>query len=226
MLDRLRTLARRHGCLSLPGLALFVLRRRARQWADGAFDRRYGTDTQGIIEPHELDHVGPHGAHSTGHQPIQTALFHRMIAQVDVDMPSTDFIDFGSGKGRAVMLAAHYPFRRITGVEFSSTLHEVALRNVKRFESRRSSTPEIHLLCRDAADFEFPHRPLLCFFYNPFDDRVMTKVLARLKQSVHAHPRPVHVIYRNPVFIDCFAQSGFLDLVVRDADYRIYASRP
>lgn len=226
MFSRIRFLVRKHGYRSLPVLPLLVLRKRFRQWKDGAFDRRYGTDTQGIIEPFELDNVGPHGAHSTGHQPIQTPLFHRMIERVGMDMPATDFIDFGSGKGRAVLLAAHYPFHRVMGVEFSSTLHEIAVRNVRRFNSRRNSTVAIDLFCADAAEFEFPLQPLLCFFYNPFDGEVMDKVLARLKASVHAHPRPVHVIYRNPVHAECFARCGFLDLRVKEADYHIYTSRP
>lgn len=226
MFSRIRFLVRKHGYRSLPGLPLLVLRKRFRQWKDGAFDRRYGTDTQGIIEPFELDHVGPHGAHSTGHQPIQTPLFHRMIERVGMDMPSTDFIDFGSGKGRAVLLAAHYPFHRVMGVEFSSTLHEIAVQNVRRFNARRNSTVAIDLFRADAAEFEFPLQPLLCFFYNPFDGEVMDKVLARLKASVHAHPRPVHVIYRNPVYAECFARCGFLDLRVKEADYHIYTSRP
>lgn len=224
MFNRIQFLARKHGYLALPGLPLLVLRRRFKQWRDGAIDRRYGTDTQGIIEPFELDHIGLHGANSTGHQPIQTALFHRMIERIDIDMPSTDFIDFGSGKGRAVLLAAHHPFHRVLGVEFSSTLHEIAIRNVQRFKSRRNRAPEIELTCADAADFEFPLQPLLCFFYNPFDAEVMDKVLARLKSSVQAHPRPVHVIYRNPVFAECFARCGFLDLRVKEADYHIYTS--
>src|SRR3954470_13614617 len=77
------------------------------KWRDDAMDRRYGIDTRGIVEPHETDHIGEHGSHSTGHEPIQRLLFLKMIKQLELDLAKFTFVDFGSGKGRAVILAAH-----------------------------------------------------------------------------------------------------------------------
>lgn len=40
------------------------------------------------------------------------------------------FLDLGSGKGRMVLSAARFPFRRIIGVELSNDLTAIARRNV------------------------------------------------------------------------------------------------
>src|SRR5687767_6360963 len=45
--------------------------------------------------------------------------------------PSQDvFLDFGSGLGRAVIVASTLPFKRVIGVEYSAHLHELGTRNV------------------------------------------------------------------------------------------------
>lgn len=36
-----------------------------------------------------------------------------------VPLQDYDFLDFGSGKGRTLLMAASFPFKKITGVEFS-----------------------------------------------------------------------------------------------------------
>lgn len=181
-----------------------IARYRYKRWSDGSMDRRYGLSTQGIHEPEDLDCVGDHGVHSTGHEPIQIPLFREMMVRANVDHERTMFIDFGSGKGRAIILAAHYPFRKIVGVEFSPTLDRTARRNVEIFRDQRVRCPEIELLCQDAATYELPNEPLLCFFYNPFGPEVLNRVLTNLGESLATNPREVSVLYRNPVWAECF----------------------
>ena len=52
------------------------------------------------------------------------------MGKLDVDHREFSFVDYGSGKGRVLMLAAAYPFRRILGVEFSESLDRVARDNI------------------------------------------------------------------------------------------------
>jgi len=50
------------------------------------------------------------------------------------------FIDLGSGKGRVLLMASDYPFKRIIGVEFMPELHRAAQENVREYTERTKAT--------------------------------------------------------------------------------------
>ena len=64
----------------------------------------------------------------TSDQPVGTdpALFREMVGRLPIRHDDFVFIDFGSGKGRCLLLATEWPFRRIVGVELSAELNHVA----------------------------------------------------------------------------------------------------
>ena len=70
------------------------------------------------------------GVFHSPYQPTDAALFHEMIeavrGQSDADFHEFVFIDLGSGKGRTLLMASDYPFRRIVGVELLPALHRAA----------------------------------------------------------------------------------------------------
>jgi hypothetical protein len=101
------------------------------------------------------------------------------------------FVDVGSGKGRVLLMAAEYPFRRIVGVELLPELHQVARENVKRDE-------RIELVLSDARDFHFPDEPLVVFLFNPFPPWVLRQVLRNLQESLTRKPREMFVVLHNP----------------------------
>src|SRR5688572_15712537 len=54
-------------------------------------------------------------------------------------IPNSSIIDIGCGKGRAMLAMAHFPFKKIAGVEISPELANIARRNLARtFLSKRS----------------------------------------------------------------------------------------
>ena len=73
------------------------------------------------------------------------------------------FVDIGCGKGRALLLAEEYPFRKIIGVEFSRRLAKIAAANAAK--SARSAS---QWFTPTPANFNFPPEPLVVFLYNPF----------------------------------------------------------
>ena len=54
---------------------------------------------------------------------IEPARFRKVLASLQIAFHDYTFIDFGSGKGRALLLASEFPFKRIIGLEFSPELH-------------------------------------------------------------------------------------------------------
>jgi tRNA1(Val) A37 N6-methylase TrmN6 len=78
------------------------------------------------------------------------------------------FVDVGAGKGRALLLAAGLPFRKIVGVELSEELARIAQRNIARWNRAARPKARIHVVQQDAAKFRWPRTPLLVYLYNPF----------------------------------------------------------
>jgi SAM-dependent methyltransferase len=193
---------------------------RLSDWRDGALDRTYGIETCELVATPQG--VGEHSAHGVRYEPIQLDVFRRIMAALAIDPKGYTFLDFGSGKARALVLAAEYGFRRIIGVEYAIALHEVAKRNVARFRAANPAGAAIELHCSDAASFELPAEDLVCFLYNPFDDVVMRKVLSNIERSLQRQPRRVLVAYRNPKHAGLLSEFPFLRCLAHNATFAIY----
>lgn len=197
---------------------------RYRQYRDGALDRRYGTDTGGLVPLSALAIDSPHGPHGVHYEPVTRAFFRRMLATVPIEPGRYTFVDLGCGKGRALLLAAAYPFRRIVGVDFAPELCRIARDNLRRYLAHTGKPDRFEVHCQDAASFQFPAGPLALYLYNPFGAPVLEKVLANLQASLAEHPRPLLVFYRTPVCAALLDRQPYLMLLRATPDFRVYGS--
>ena len=76
----------------------------------------------------------------TFYQAVPLRIFEDMTACLPPDLSSFSFIDIGSGKGRALILAGRLGFREAIGVEFSSNLHRIAEKNLARVRGSMRTT--------------------------------------------------------------------------------------
>lgn len=155
------------------------------------------------------------------YQPTDPQEFHEVIGRVKADLSQFVFIDMGSGKGRALLLACAYPFREIVGVEVQPELHRIAQENILRFDGTRKCG-RISSVCMDAREFEFPPEPLFLYLFNPFPDYVLEKVIANLRASLRQNPRPAFVLYNTPWEKHVFDQAEFFEKVFEDLHFQIY----
>jgi SAM-dependent methyltransferase len=139
------------------------------------------------------------GLLNSPYQPIEPALFREMMATLAIDFKQFTFIDIGSGKGRALLLASDYPFQRILGIELLRELHLIAQRNVSKISSLSSRRPPIEIICEDATRFDFPEAPLVVFLNNPLPESALRKVTYNIENSLREKPRSVFVLYANPI---------------------------
>lgn len=140
-----------------------------------------------------------------GYQPTDPLIFREMMEQVSADLRHYTFVDLGSGKGRALLLAREYPFARIVGMELLPELHAIAQQNIQRLAAEERGRFE--LVCGDARRFAFPPGPLFVYLFDPFPAPILTEVVANLERSVKEDPRPVLVGYQNPVSESVIAAS-------------------
>jgi len=196
---------------------------RRRRYGDVDFDWDFRVDTTSAT-------VGWRdrllGLFYSPYQATEPALFHEMLASLRIDFGQFTFIDLGSGKGRALLLAADYPFRRIVGVELLPALNAVAVENIRRYKSDSQKCFAIESLCGDAGEFIFPPEPIVLYLFNPLPEAGLRQVIRNLENSLQENPRAVYVLYHNPLFEHVVAETPLLKESGGTQQYAIYSSSP
>jgi SAM-dependent methyltransferase len=168
------------------------------------------------------------GALHSPYQPTDPALFQEMLATLDQvagpDLQDFTFLDLGSGKGRTLLMASDYPFRRIVGVELLPSLDQIAQENLRRYKSDSQQCFRLESVCADATKFPLPSEPLVVYLFNPFPEPGLRQVLANLEQSLREHPRIVYVLYHNPLLEHAFADSKALRKTAATHQFSIFRS--
>jgi SAM-dependent methyltransferase len=162
------------------------------------------------------------GSFLSPYQPTDPALFREMMAALPIEFDQFTFIDLGSGKGRTLLMASEYPFRRIVGVELLPELHQVARDNLARYKTESQRCSALEAVCGDAAEFAFPNEPLVLYLFNPLPESGLMWVMANLESSLSAHKRSVYVLYHNPMLEQVLGASAFLTKLGGTEQYSIY----
>ncbi len=192
------------------------------------------------------------GIFHSAYQPTDPVAFREMMDALPIEFEKFTFIDIGSGKGRTLLMASQYPFRKIVGVELIPELHHAAEKNVARYHLRsrpaelrpagsqqegagplnlrpgssQQVTP-IDTLCMDARNFIFPERPLVVYLFNPLPEAALRQVMRNLEESFERASRPVWLVYHNPVLEFMLMQSpSALVKEVGKTEYSIFRMIP
>jgi hypothetical protein len=172
--------------------------RKIRVHADNAmFDRRYGVHSNQFVATKDLTVAGGNKAHGTFHQPIKPLVFKAAMDAFQIPRDGV-FVDFGSGTGRALMLAVLHGFTSVVGVEYAANINPVAERNLEEFRRRTGKEFDFRIVGMDAAEYEIHDDERVFFFYNPFGRPVFERVLGNIRRSYESSPRPIHLVYGNP----------------------------
>jgi len=131
------------------------------------------------------------GVFHSPYQPTDEAQFREMMGSLPIDFSQFTFVDLGSGKGRTLLMASEYPFRRIRGVELLPELNQIAQQNIEKFSSPIQRCRDIEAACMDAAEFGFPQEPLVIFLFNPLPVEGLRKLVQNLEGSLWMNPREV-----------------------------------
>lgn len=148
--------------------------------AVAAMDRLQGMRTVGNVALADLGVATQDRVHYTpsGWQTLQR------VSSVIAFSPRDTFVDFGSGKGRVILMAARdFPFKRVIGVEISADLNTVARQNLDANRGKLKCT-DVALVTADALAFEIPDDMTVAYFYSPFTGDVFRKVIDRIEASL------------------------------------------
>lgn len=170
------------------------------------FERRLGLETNGNLNQFELG-VNDRGF---GYQPIDYLTLQQAFVGLPDCLTDGGFVDFGCGKGRALLFAAMHGFESVCGVEFNKELAETARQNLERLGAHRRSRRH-RVVHSDATQFQVPDSATVLFFYNPFAGEILQETLGNIHESLVRRPRELFVIYALPKFdTDLMAQTPWL----------------
>jgi SAM-dependent methyltransferase len=136
--------------------------RRVKARPRSEFDLAHDVDTDGDVNGwthlSDLEIASPNWIYGRNYAPIEPGRFDAILSTLEIRFEEFTFIDFGSGKGRALLLASEYPFQQVLGVEFSPELHSVTQENIRKYVGRRNPGL-VESVCTDFLDFPVPCVP-------------------------------------------------------------------
>jgi SAM-dependent methyltransferase len=184
------------------------------------FDLKYGTDTGGYLGPHEIRSGGIHDAMNNGYSAVAPSVFREVCRRWRATLSSSaariaaySFVDVGAGKGRALLLAAELPFRKVIGVELSKELARIAQKNTTIWKRLGRPRAKIRVMHEDAMEFRWPRTPLLVYLNNPFDCALVERLASRLAAAAVSGPGLIDILYLNPACTDALVQGGSFKLL-------------
>jgi predicted RNA methylase len=171
-------------------------------------ERKYKINTAEIQDVGRITVKGNNLRHAEMYQGASYYLLEKVFAYMQKKNINHSIVDFGCGKGRAMVVAAAYGYKRVIGVDFASVLCEEAKRNIEKVKEAHAST-QFEVIHEDVINYRIPSDVQTLFFFNPFNEIIMKEVMKNILSSVKDTPRQLHVIYLNPQHKEVFIKAGF-----------------
>jgi len=165
-------------------------------------ERELGIQTFGALEAKELSIDSASKADGHLYQPSSSVLFEKAMNLLPFNFSNSVFLDIGSGKGRALILAAEAGFKKVIGVEYANELNDMARANIETVKDRFSKT-EFRVVQCDALTYSIAEEVDVIYLFNPFDERA-TLALAKQLKPVFAQKKRIDLIYVHPVSAHVF----------------------
>jgi len=124
-------------------------------------DWRYGIRTSGITMLDGLEVDGANKSRGCRYEAVNRSAFEAALKLLPEPPREFAFIDLGSGRGFALLLAAASGFARLIGVEFADALVADARKNLQTMMLREAGLPPWEILHQDLSVPALPDRSRL-----------------------------------------------------------------
>lgn len=175
-----------------------------------AGEKKYGIDTTGINKLKRLSVKGDDKKHASIYQGANYYLLDKAFTFLIEEKAAGTLVDFGSGKGRIMAVAAFYGFSNIKGIEFAPALSAVAEKNLQLSRLKHPDTNFL-IITENAVHYQIEKEDCIFFFFNPFDEKIVLQVVKNILQSLKKYPRKIFVVYINPMHKEIFESAGFFE---------------
>ena len=103
-------------------------------------------------------------------------------------------LDYGCGMGRVGFFLSCRTAAKTVGIEYDSRIYDRALENRKT--ALMNEKPAFVLARAEA--YGVPPEVNRCYFFNPFSEEILNKVLARILESYYENPREIFLFFYYP----------------------------
>ena len=157
----------------------------------------------------------PHQLRRSGHdyRPTPCLVFKWAMEALPEPIERYEFVDYGAGRGRVLLMATHFPFEKITGAEIAEELYNDCLLNIAQY-------PRSLMKCRDvgcehlsALRLPVPEQETVFYLNNPFNSAMLERVIAQIARSYRQNPRRFYVICVDIAEREIFMDTGIFEEV-------------
>jgi len=178
------------------------------------YDHQFSLKTNTSVQLMNMEVESVSVVHARHYQATHYRLFFKVMSQLNLPWDKFNFIDFGSGKGRCLLMAGILGFKNVIGIEFAKDLCEWAKRNKLSFQNNfpQIKLPPMTIINDDALNFIPQTKNNVFFFYNPFDGIILKEVLKNCTQNSLSNSRDYY-IYINPLRDYLFEPLGLKEIM-------------
>ena len=180
-----------------PVLAAFLLKHEIRG------EKKYGIDTSSPVELSNLTIRNGDISHSSRYEAVNYFILESLLSKLRSISGETSFSDLGCGKGRAMVVAAHYGFTKIRGVDFAEEVCSIADQHMQK-ASRLFPQIQYEVYCQNVLDYIIQPDESVFFLFNPFSEEIISAFLEKVNRSTEEFPRTVYFLYASPRHVETF----------------------
>ncbi len=167
---------------------------------EGRYERLFGIKTTQIKKSDDANNFHYQGA--------SYLVLSELFKKLPEHLKNKNFIDIGSGKGRALFCAEHAGFNNLIGVELDKELVDIANQNVKIYSLKRKES-NFKFVCENATTYSIPENTSVFFFFNPFSDKIMELVEKNISDYQAKTNSEIFIIYVNPQYKNVWIKAGY-----------------
>ena len=145
---------------------------------------------------------------SSPYEAVSYYLLEKLLIAFRKFSDNTSIVDLGCGKGRVMVVAAHFGFISVTGIDFAKELCEQARSNMENVEKK---FPDLkwNVICKNVLSYDITSNDSVFFMFNPFTKDILEKFLQKLEQSLIDTPRKIYFLYASPLHLTVLLKYGY-----------------
>src|SRR6478672_2938421 len=169
---------------------------------------KYGANTFIPVELKDLTITNGDRKKASRYEAVSFYMLEKLLSAFQKVSGLTSIIDLGSGKGRVLMVAPHFGFTHITGIDFAKELCEQAIANMKEKETHFPGI-KWKVINENVENYDIGDQDSVFFMFNPFTEDVLKRFLEKLDNSCHEFPRSIYFLYANPQYQQLLLDNGY-----------------
>jgi len=169
---------------------------------------KYGTNTFIPVELRELTITNGDRKKASRYEAVSFYMLEKLLGAFQKFSGLKSIIDLGSGKGRVLMVAPHFGFTNITGIDFAK---ELCVQAISNMNEKQKQFPHIRwkVINTNVEDYDIGNQDSVFFMFNPFTEAVLKRFLEKLDNSCHEFPRSIYFLYASPQHQNLLLDDGY-----------------